>query len=203
MKKILVLSLALSIISCKKEDNTNESASFSDAVSNVKNLKNLSNSMDDINKNIENLKKVTPLTNDEIKSVIPETLDGMKRTEITVGDNTMMQMTTAEAIYQNDESKSIRLNIMDGAGETGSGMIGLLMMGFTANTEKTTETGFEKITEVNGTKMSVKENKEGENVSSEIQFVAKNRYLVSLDGEGFTYDELAKAANEIDLSKLK
>ena len=206
MKKLLMSILVLTLVSCsKKEEKIEEkSGGITDIVSGVKNYSNLSKSMSDVTKNIEVLKKTTPLSNDELKAILPENLLGLKRSEYSVGDATMMNLSSAEAKYKNeDKSKTMSLEIMDGAGETGSAMVSILMMGLNMNKEKETETGFEKTTEIDGMKALVSEEKREDHVSSKIQIIAKNRYLLTISGRGFSYDELSKAVGEINTSALK
>lgn len=206
MKKLLFAMSAILLISCSKTEKTEEekSGGLSEAYSNAKNLNKLSNSMDDITKNTEELKKLTPLTNEELKPLLPEQILGLKRTELSVGDNAMMNMSSAESSYKNeDSSKKVNLQIMDGAGETGSAVVSMLMMSLNMDREKITETGFEKSKEIKGMKAMVSENKNGEIPNSEIQMIANNRYLITLKGDGISAEELEKAAGEINYSAFK
>lgn len=196
------------LISCSKTEKTEKteekSGGLSEAYSNVKNLNQLSNSMDDIAKHTEALKKLTPISNEQLKALLPEQLLGLKRTELSVGDTAMMNMSSAESSYRNeDSSKKVNLQIMDGAGETGSAVISMLMMSLKMDREKITETGFEKTKEINGIKSMISENKYGEVPNSEIQMIANNRYLITLRGEGIPADELEKTVSELNLSNFK
>ncbi|AZI32328.1 hypothetical protein [Kaistella carnis] len=205
MKKLMLSAAALVLFCCSKEESKQEAKSggLSDVVSNVKNYSKINSSVQDVSKNIETLKKMTPLTNEELKALLPEEILGLKRKELSVGDNAMMQLASAEAKYSDGDQKKIKLEIMDGAGETGSVMVSILMMSFNMNKEKITETGYEKTAEINGNKAIIKENS-GENyVNSSIQMVAKNRYLITLTGDGISYDDLEKALNQLKLSQLK
>lgn len=205
MKKLMLSAAALVLFCCSKEESKQEAKSggLSDVVSNVKNYSKINSSVQDVSKNIEILKKMTPLTNEELKALLPEELLALKRKELSVGDNAMMQLASAEAKYSDGDQKKIKLEIMDGAGETGSAMVSILMMSFNMNKEKITETGYEKTAEINGNKAIIKENS-GENyVNSSIQMVAKNRYLITLTGDGISYDDLEKALNQLKLSQLK
>ena len=205
MKKLMLATAVLMLVACSKEEKVKEekSGGLSDLVSTAKNYGKVSSSMEDVTKNMENLKNIQPLTNDELKSVLPETLLGLKRKELSVGDNAMMNLATAEAKYADEENKRIKVDIIDGAGETGSAMVSIMMMGLNVNKEKTTEFGFEKSTEINGAKSIVSETKNGEGVTSEIQTVLKNRYLVTLNSDGFSYEELKMALGEFNTSALK
>lgn len=205
MKKLMLSAAALVLFCCSKEESKQEAKSggLSDVVSNVKNYSKINSSVQDVSKNIETLKKMTPLTNEELKALLPEEILGLKRKELSVGDNAMMQLASAEAKYSDGDQKKIKLEIMDGAGETGSAMVSILTMSFNMNKEKITETGYEKTAEINGNKAIIKENS-GENyVNSSIQMVAKNRYLITLTGDGISYDDLEKALNQLKLSQLK
>ena len=201
----MLSAAALVLFCCSKEESKQKAKSggLSDVVSNVKNYSKINSSVQDVSKNIETLKKMTPLTNEELKALLPEEILGLKRKELSVGDNAMMQLASAEAKYSDGDQKKIKLEIMDGAGETGSAMVSILMMSFNMNKEKITETGYEKTAEINGNKAIIKENS-GENyVNSSIQMVAKNRYLITLTGDGISYDDLEKALNQLKLSQLK
>ena len=204
MKKLLITSSILVLIACsKKEKQDEESGGLSNLVTNAKNYSKISGSINDVSKNIETLKKMTPLSNDELKAVLPEQLLGLKRSEFSVGDASMMNLVSAEAKYKDENNKRIDLQIMDGAGETGSGMVSIMMMGLNVTKEKVTETGFEKSEVINGMKAIISENKNGENIDSEIQLIAKDRYLLTLKGDGITLDELKKALAEFNISQLK
>lgn len=201
MRKLIMTCAVLALFSCKKEEKTEKKGKLADAITSVKNVNNISNSLVDIQKNLNELKTKTPVTNDELKAVLPENLMGMKRTELTLGSHSMANVSGAEATYK-EEGKSISVKIMDGAGPAGSGMISIFMMGLSANLEKTNEAGFEKITEVNGSKMSIKEYKRGNSLESEIQYISNNRFLIMAEGENVSYEELSNALKEINFSGL-
>ena len=205
MKKMIIALVALLLVACSKEEKVKEeqSGGLSDMITSEKASGKVSSTMEDVTKNIENLKNITPMTNEELKAVFPESLLGLKRKELSVGDNAMMNISTAEAIYADDDNKRIKVEIIDGAGETGSTMVSIMMTGLNADTDKTTETGFEKSTEINGVKSIVSENKNGKRINSQIQTVLKNRYLLTLYADGFTYNELQKILTELYASALK
>lgn len=205
MKKLILSILTLTLMSCSKTETEPEkkSGGLADIVSGVKNYNTISSSLDEITKNIEVLKKTTPLSNDELKAILPENLMGLKRTEISVGDTSMMGLSSVEGKYKSEQDKSIEVQVIDGAGEMGSAMVSSMMMGLSGDREKTTETGFEKTTEIDGMKAIVSEEKNNDVISSEIQIIAKKRYFLTVKGKGISYEELAKAFGEINTSGLK
>ena len=203
MKKFLLAVLVLSLVSCKKEEKTTEnSGGLMDKIDAVKNSGKIMGSVNDFQKNLENLKKLTPLTNDELKAAIPETLLGLPRKEITVGNMSAMSVSSAEAKYHNGESKSININIMDGAGEGGSSVISILALSLNADMEKTTEDGFEKTTKIGNDKAMVTQRNNNGLTSSDIKTVVKGRYMVDISGEGYTVEELSKALADLKINSL-
>ena len=205
MKKLMMTTAVLLLVACSKEEKmkTEKSGGLSDLVTTAKDYSKVNSSMQEVTKSIDNLKNLTPLTNDELKAVLPEMMLGLKRKELSVGDNAMMNLSTAEAKYSDDNGKRVKVEIVDGAGETGSTMVSVMMMGLNGNKEKITEFGFEKSTEIDGAKSIVSETKNGENIKSEIQTVLKNRYLVTLEADGFSYEQLKSALGALNNSALK
>ena len=201
----MTLSVSLLVMaSCSKEkESEKESTSIGDVFNGVKTMNTLSNSMEDIQKNTERLQKLTPISNDELKAVLPETLLGLPRVSFSVGDNSMMKISSADAEYKDENNKNIKLKVLDGAGETGSAMISILMMGLTSNSEKTTQDGFEKMGDFNGTKAQIKETKRESGVDSEINYILKDRYMITIEGDGYTTEELKKVMDLINGSSLK
>ena len=146
---------------------------------------------------------LTPLTNEELKTAIPDELIGLKRSKLSVG-NQLVALSTAEATYTDaDKNKKIELTIMDGAGETGSAFMSLRVMGLAMEREEETESGFSKITDIQGHRAEVKQNTYNEQTDSEIGFVAKDRYHISLQGSNMTLEELEGAVRQLNLSELK
>lgn len=201
----MFLSLSLLLLaSCTKEkEGEKKSGSIRDAISTVKNVSTISNSMEDIQKNIERLQKLTPVTNEELKAILPETMLGLERTSLSVGDNSMMKISSAEAEYGEENHNKIKIKIIDGAGQTGSSMISILMMGLTTNSEKTTKNSFTKMGDFHGVKAQITEKKKETYVDSEINYILKERYMITINAEGYTVEELKKVMDLIGNSGLK
>ena len=126
---------------------------------------------------------------------------GNKRTEYSSGQAAILQVSMGEAKYKNsDGQKSVEIKITDGAG-VGSSIVTGIMFTLQSDMEKETETGFEKVTEINGVKMLVKQDTSGETTDSSLKFLYKNRYLIEVDGD-YPVDELSRSISEIKLSTL-
>lgn len=205
MKKVILALVLISVVACKKsEEKDSDSTSLGDVVNGAKTLNNLSSAMDDIQKQTDALKKLTPLSNDVLKSAVPESMLNLNRNEVSVGDTTMMGLASATAMYGENSGKNINITIMDGAGETGSAVISLLLMGLQAESEKTIPEGFEKVTKFNNHKAMLSQRQyENSEIESSIQYIINKRYSVKIEGHGYSLDELKPAMDAINSSALK
>ena len=207
MKKILLACTALFLFSCggnqKKEEKASES-SGGGIVENVSNLSKMSGAADKMEELTKKLKGLTPLTNSELKAVVPETLNGLKRKSFSAGGTGMSGLSTIEAEYAvEDNSKTVRVMIMDGAGETGSAVVSLMSMTLSMDTESESEGKVSKTTEINGIRSITEDSKSEQSTDSSIKFLYKDRYSVSLDGHGYSLSELEGFMKALDLSALK
>ena len=207
MKRILIAGAALLLFSCssneKKEEKTAES-SGGGIVENVGNLSKMSGAADKMEEMGKKLKGLTPLTNAELKAVVPETLNGLKRKSFSAGGAAISGISTVEAEYgADDNSKTIKVMIMDGAGESGSAVVSLLSMTLSMDTESEADGKVTKTAEINGVRTQTEDSKSEQSASSSIKFLYKDRYSVSLDGNGYSLSELESFRKALDLSALK
>lgn len=185
------------------EGDDGDSMSISEAVGGLKNLNKMGEAAKDWEKVQERLAVETPRTNDEIKAMFPEEVNGMKRSSFTVGEAQMMGVNSGQATYADDDGKSVSVSIMDGAGETGASMVAMYAITLAMETEQQTESGYTKTTKFNGSRATVSENTYDDWVNSEITTLVSDRYIVSLKGSGLSLNELEKVYSEIDLKSLK
>lgn len=208
--RYLLIGLLASVVlfSCggnksSKEASDEKSTSLSEAVSGLKALDKLADSAEDVEKIQKELEAKTPLSNDEMKTLVPEELDGMKRRSFTVGSPLAVGMNMAEATYAKEEQEAVSLSILDGAGETGAGIVSLALMSLSMDREEQTESGFSKTTKIGGNRATVKENKGEGWVESELTTVISNRYIITLSSRTLELKDLEKAFQTLDLSKMK
>jgi hypothetical protein len=144
--------------------------------------------------------KVESLAPDRIKPFIPDTLDGLKRTQMSVQRNGAlgMQMSTGTASYSDGAQHHLNLEITD----TGSlkGLVGFAA-GY-AGTEQDTETdtGYDKIYKSGG--QLVHEQWDNRSQSGEYGLVVGDRFSVKVAGNAADIGELKSAVSSIDLSGL-
>jgi hypothetical protein len=198
----MIAGVAFLLLSCgneKKEEKEPESGSI---VENVSNLSKLSKSADKMEELTNSLKKLTPLTNEELKLVTPETLNGLKRKSYTAGAFGVSNISSIEAEY-GDDVKDVKINILDGAGESGSAIVSLMSMTLNMDTESESNGTITKSVTVNGIRAITEDTKSDQSVRSSIKYLYKDRYSISLDGTGYNLQELEEFMKGINTAALK
>ena len=147
----------------------------------------------DMAKMMEEMKKMPALSTDQIKSMLPETLMGMKRTSFSA--NSMMGYGVGEARYKADDGKQLHLSIFDCSGVAGAAYYSMMYWGM--NMEREDENGYEKTTTFNGTKAIEKYQKGSDQYT--LTFPASNRLLVTVEGEQTGLDMVKQAAGSLNL----
>ncbi|MDN5286027.1 MAG: hypothetical protein JWR38_2301 [Mucilaginibacter sp.] len=202
-KTILAVAI-LFMLSCsnspKKE--TEEKSSIAKAVEGAGNLSKLSKSAEKMEAQTAKLKKLTPLSKDELKAVIPENVGDFKRKSYSAG-GTVADISTAQGEYSKGDEKTISVSVLDGAGESGSAIVSLLAMGLSMDAESESNGTVTKNTEIDGVRYSTEDTKSDSRVSSSIKFLHNDRYAVTLTGEGYSLSELQSFLKSLDLSSLK
>ncbi len=199
MKKyVLALFVFSALVSCKDNPVSKKIKETKDAVSNSTNAVQEMNKMQD---DIKELQETTPLTNEELKSWLPEEVEGMKRISYKAGQAGMMNISSIEASYTNeDKSKRFTINIIDGAGQVGAAATAGLRMVMSQDFEEEDENGSRKTVTKNG-KKAIEEYRSGNN-NSKIQLMEGNRFYLEANGKNMDLDETWDAIDELDLEKL-
>jgi hypothetical protein len=143
---------------------------------------------------------VDPIDFRKLKELLPEKLVGLDRTEATGEKSGAMGFTvsTAQGKYKTGE-ESIDVEIVDTGGIAGVSTMALAAWSM-AEIDKETTNGYEKTTKIDGYKAFEKYNTESK--SGEINVLVGDRYLVNIDGNNISIDQLKEVLKEIDLAKL-
>ncbi|HYV53172.1 MAG TPA: hypothetical protein VE933_01180, partial [Chitinophagaceae bacterium] len=92
---ILLLMVTGSLVACKNNKSNTMTVTSKDGKSKVSvDVNSAAAVSDDMQKKVEELKKLTPLTTDQLKMMLPEQLMGMKRSSFNA--NSMMGFASAE-----------------------------------------------------------------------------------------------------------
>jgi len=156
---------------------------------------NTADQASEMEKKMEELKKLTPMTTEQLKALLPEELMGMKRTNFNA--TSAMGWGSANATYRNEgDEKKFEVNIIDCAGEAGSG-IWTLNYWTKMSYESENEDGYSKTVNFNGQKAVESYHKY--NDQHEITYTSGDRLLVTVKGEKTGVDAVKQVANSLKL----
>jgi Yip1 domain len=143
---------------------------------------------------------VQSLPPDVIKALLPDSVAGMKRANLSAERNNAMgvQLTTAQADYSDDQGHSVQLEVSD----TGS-MRGMMAMAsaMAPESEHQTEHGYEKTYTTNG--RLIHEAWDTSAKSGEYGVIVAQRFSVKASGHADSFDQLKQAVTSVDLDKLE
>ncbi len=195
MKTKLAFILAVAIAAACNSKPSETTITSDDGKSKVTvDLGKAENTAEDMQKQIEALKKLPPLTVDQLKGMLPAELQGMKRSSFSA--NSTMGFAVGEATYKKDDTTDIKLTIYDCAGEAGSAFYGMTY--FTKmNMESETEDQYTKTVDFMGQKAI--EAFQKSNNEYTITYVANDRTLVAVQGTNTGLDAVKDAAKSLDL----
>src|SRR5690625_2713008 len=217
MKKIsflILLLFGLLIISCgkskaekaKEKENPKKESTFKKigkALNKAKSAKNIASDMEDLQDNIEKLREMEPISNADLKEFFTKKLAGLDRKSFSVSDSqSFIDITQGKATYSDDDHE-IKITVTDGAGEGGAAIVPTAMIVLRRNTESETENGFSKTTTKDGRHMKIEQNKNRDRIDSSMEFEVDNRFLVKLEGQNYSADQLEKVYKELEYDILK
>ncbi len=193
MKKLWMITLAAGVIftACKpKTTITSDDGNSKVSVD----ISEMQNSADEMNKKIEELKKLSPLTVAQIKVLLPEELLGMKRSSFN--STAAMGFATGDAEYRKDDTTTLHLTIWDCAGEAGSGFYALNYW-TKMSMESENESGYTKTVDFMDGK-AVEDYKKY-NDAYTLTFTSGDRLMVTLAGQHVPLTSLQDAAKSLNL----
>lgn len=196
---LLLSTFLVALMSCG--NGNAEKSETGKTASAISSLSKMASEAKKVEKDYKELSQATPLTNEQLKAWMPEELSGMKRVSYSIGGTGFLKLTALDASYANeDKSKKIEVNLIDGADSVGASLISLARMGLSQDFENETETEVKKSVEKNGIK-AIEEYKK-DNSSSSLKFIVKNRFLLTIEGTNLTIDELWKAVKALKPDEL-
>ena len=197
MKKTFSLLLAVGIVltACnnnKPKETTIVSEDGKDKV--TIDLNKMQNAAADMQKQTEELQKLTPLSLDQLKALVPETLMGVQRSKY----NTTSAMGTgvATAEYKMNDSTDVKLTVYDCAGPGGAGIYSMQYLGM-YNVQSESDEEYTKTIDFMGGKAFEHCRKTRQECT--ITYFTGSRFLVSLEGNNVGADDLKKAAQELNI----
>ena len=144
--------------------------------------------------------KVESLAPDQIKTFLPDELDGLRRTQEAAERNGAMgmQISKATATYSDGANRTLNLEITD-AGSL-KGLVGLASGWAGVERESQTDSGFDKTYKSGGQLVHEQWNKQTQ--SGEYTTFIAERFSVRVSGQASDIDDLKRAAATINTSGL-
>ena len=144
---------------------------------------------------------VDPVDFRKLKELLPDKIAGLSRTEASGEKSGAMGFTvsSAEALYQNDNGESVKIEIIDTGGLAGVSTMTLAAWSIAEIDKETTE-GYEKTTTLEGYKAF--ENYNNKSKSGELNVLVEERYIVDIEGNKLTMEQLKEVLKSLNLSKL-
>jgi hypothetical protein len=142
----------------------------------------------------EDLQKLSPLSLDQLKAMIPEELMGGKRSSYNA--TSAMGTGVVNAEYKINDSTDIKLMVYDCAGPGGAGIYSMQYLGM-FNMESENEHEYTKTIEFNGGKAIEKCQKDRNDCS--LTYFTGSRFLVELEGDNVGINGLKQAANSLNI----
>jgi len=201
---ILYVIILLVLSGCGKggENQPNDNKN-SDEKTGIKSMDDFVDNMKEVQKNMEEGQKYEVVDFRDLKALLPESLGDLNRTNAQGEKNGTMGFTISKAeadYYNEDNSKSLNIEITDLAGA--SGFAGLAAWGWAmVDIDKETETGYEKTTKYKGHKAYEKYDNEG--VYGSLEVLVSGRFMVNIDGNNVPMETIQSALDEIDIAKLE
>ncbi|MBI5857908.1 MAG: hypothetical protein HZB42_09730 [Sphingobacteriales bacterium] len=188
---LLLLASIIILASC----NDNKPKEKDEAVTKpVNNADQMKNAVQDMEKQKEELSKLTPIPPDQLKTMAPETLLGAARTNLDAND--AMGATLITADYELNDSSSATLTIYDCAGPGGAGIYSMQYLGL-LNIKEDNEEEYTKSVEFNGT--TAFEHCDKTTNDCAFTFFAGGRYLVTIEAANVSMDALKQAAAGLNI----
>ncbi len=198
MKYSWILALAMVVaVGCDNPVSKKIKETKQNVSNTTKAVKELNNMQDDI----KELQEKEPLTNEAFKEWLPEELSGLTRTGYKAGQGSYMQIATIEGTYTDEsKSKKFRVQIIDGAGQTGAAATAGMRLMFSQDFEEEDESRMRRTTKRDGMK-AIEEYRKNNN-ASEIQLFYNDRFYVKASGTNMDLDETWKAIDDLDMDDL-
>lgn len=139
----------------------------------------------------------------QLKTFIPDKLDGLARTEASAERNSAigLQVSSAHGNYSDGSGRNLRLEITDAGGASG-----FMALAGWANVESETErdNGFERTRKEGGRMVHEKWNRNNEGGGSgEYGTTLADRFMVTVSGDANSIDDLKGAVGSVNLSGLE
>ncbi|PKA84468.1 hypothetical protein ATE92_2658 [Ulvibacter sp. MAR_2010_11] len=192
-----ILFLSLLLVSCGNESKK-VGKEIENSTQSISNAKNVVNDASEMEENIRQLRKKEYLTKEQWESWLPKVLLDMPITYQQL--NFMPGLGSCGATYKIG-NKSIRVMVIDGAGEKGASGVGPYRMSSKMDYDSKDEWGSTKTVVIDGIKAKKSYVKTSGMYS--LSMFYNHRFAIDIEAHNFSEDKLAEIVKELNLSELK
>ena len=146
------------------------------------------------------LKEVTPLTNEELKTWLPEKVADLSRTGFKVGKTGYMNVASIEGTYKAEDGRELRVEIMDGAGEIGSAL--MVGMGAANKMEVEEEDERKHLQTITKNGVKAKQTYYKKRDDTELQFIYSGRFMVIVRAKDTKPEKTWELVEKLNLESL-
>ena len=152
-------------------------------------------------KDIKDKGTAEPVDFRKLKTLFPEKVEGLSRTETSGEKNGAMGFTIsrAQARYSGKGAASAHLEIFDTGGVAGVGTMALAAWAM-ADIDKETKEGYEKTTRLQGYKAFEKYDRPSK--SGELNVLVADRFVINISGSNLSVQQLKSILKDLDPDKL-
>jgi len=194
---VFLFLIAFGLASCNNDkkssaNETEDKIQKEDADNEDEGIKDENTAEKDMEKRIEALKKLQPYTLEQLKTLLPQEMNGANRKNYNA--HSALGYAVVQADYAKNDSNSMQISIYDCAGEAGAGFY---TMNFWSkmNFQQETDNGYTKtIGFMDGRAV---ESYDKNSKQATLQFVSGDRLLIMMTGTNMTADELKTAAQKM------
>jgi len=198
MKRVFVSLLAICIVfaACKGRNDkiTIKDEKGNKATIDVSSVNEAAKKIEENANEAEKLKKLTPLSIDQVKALIPNELLGMQRSSFSA--NSAMGVSVGKGTYKGDGDKELNIEIIDCAGEMGASWYTMRYFALW-NFQQEDDNGYQKTIDFNGGKAIEKYTKANDRY--ELTYFGNDRFIVNVDGEKVGLDAVKQVASNLSL----
>ena len=156
-------------------------------------VKGMNNAADEMEQKMDALKKLKPLTIEQLKALLPEEIDEVKQSNYNA--SATMGYTYASADYKKDQEKGLEIQLFDCAGEMGAMYYSTAFMAG-MNFQQENENEYTKTIDFNGGRAI--ENHRKEQNHTTLTYIVNDRLMVVLQGNNLSPEELKAVAKKLD-----
>jgi hypothetical protein len=196
MKKIYAVTLSLAVVlsACSKNEDGSTTLTIpaipslpsvndvTNAASKVTNIGNINQTTQEMQQTMEGLKSLTPVSNEQLKTLLPESFNAIQRSGFEITKK--LGAATLNCEFK-ENNVSYEISIYDGAGEVGSGIAAVKMLGINLNSESENEKGYRKNIVMGNAKGSeIQTGKDTGSIKNELKLLVGNRFFLEISATG-------------------